>query len=151
MQFLFMCGMSESVEALAFQVWRDHVTNMIQTADYKHNEDNRSILHGIQIRITHFQSEVSKLKEATTILELALWKLRMNEKIPQEEASHCRKKMKSDKSSIRQQCRITCGADVVIRHVLPYLVTVAVEESDSDSDSNASSDDESSNSFSLSV
>jgi hypothetical protein len=147
MRFLVMCGMSERVEALAIKVWRDCITNMIHTADYKHKEDNRSILHRIQIRITHFQSEVSKLKEATTILELALWKLRMNEKIPQEEGSHCQKKIKTDESSIRRQCRITCGADVVIRHVLPYLVTVAVEESDSDSDSNASSDDWSSNSF----
>lgn len=67
----------------------------------------------------------------------------MNEKIPQE--------FKNDVSSIRRQCRITCGVDVVIRHVLPYLVTVSDEESDSDPeslDSNASSDDESSNSFS---
>jgi hypothetical protein len=44
---------------------------------------------------------------------------------------------------MRGQCRITCGADVVIRHVLPYLITVADEEfeSDSEADSNASSDE----------
>jgi hypothetical protein len=148
MQFLFMCGMSERVETLAFKVWRDHITNMIHSADFEWDEDNFSILRWIRTRIAHFEDEYPKLKETTSILELALWKLRMNEKIPQEEASHCPKKIKTDKSSIRRQCRITCGADVVIRHVLPYLVTVAVEESDSDSDSNASSDDESSNSFS---
>jgi hypothetical protein len=32
MQFLVMCGMSTRVEALAFQVWRDYITNMIRTA-----------------------------------------------------------------------------------------------------------------------
>jgi hypothetical protein len=148
MQFLVMCGMSERVEALAFKVWRDCITNMIQTADYKWDEDNRPILHGFQGRIAHFEDEYPKLKETTSILELALWKMKINEKNPQEEASHCQKEIKTDESSIRRQCRITCGADVVIRHVLPYLVTVAVEESDSDSDSNASSDDWSSNSFS---
>jgi hypothetical protein len=148
MQFLFTCGMSERVEALAFKVWRDCITNMIQTADYKWDEDNRPILHGFQGRIAHFEDEYPKLKETTSILELALWKMKINEKNPQEEASHCQKEIKTDESSIRRQCRITCGADVVIRHVLPYLVTVAVEESDSDSDSNASSDDWSSNSFS---
>lgn len=42
----------------------------------------------------------------------------------------------------------SCGADVVIRHVLPYLITVVDEEFelDSEADSNASSDDESNNS-----
>jgi hypothetical protein len=131
LQYLVMCGMSDRVQALAFQVWRDHITNMIQTADYKWDEDNSPILHGIRRRITHFQDEYPKLKETTTILELAFWKLKINDILPGE-ANQCQKKMKTDESSIRRQCRITCGADVVIRHVLPYLVTVAVEESDSD-------------------
>jgi hypothetical protein len=123
MQFLVMCGLSECVEALAFKVWRDCITNMIQTADYKWDEDNRHILHGIQRRLTHFQDKLPKLKEATTILELALWKLKMNEKHPQEETNHCQKKMKADDSSVRSQNRVTCGADVVISHVLPFLIS----------------------------
>jgi hypothetical protein len=79
-----------------------------------------------------------------TILELALWKMRMNENISQEEATHCRKIVKTDESSMRRQFRITCGADVVIRHVFTYLIPVAVQESDSDS----GSDDDSNNSMS---
>jgi hypothetical protein len=35
MQFLFMCGMSDRVEALALKVWRNHVTNMIHTANFE--------------------------------------------------------------------------------------------------------------------
>jgi hypothetical protein len=127
--------MSERMKALPFKVWRDCISNMIHTANFEWDEDNRSILRWIRTRIAHFEDEYPKLKETTSILELALWKLRMNEKIPQEEATHCQKKIKTDESSIQRHCRITCGADVVIRHVLPYLVTVAVEESDSDSDS----------------
>jgi hypothetical protein len=84
----------------------------------------------------------------------------MNEIKPLEEVSHRQKKIKSDESNIRQQCRFTCGADVVIGHVLPYLIITVAEESDSyaesdsntlsvdesneESDSNVSSDDESS-------
>jgi hypothetical protein len=79
MKFLFMCGMSERVEALAFKVWRNHITSMIQSADFKYDEDNLSILQGIQDQITHFEDELPKLKEATSILELALWKMKMNE------------------------------------------------------------------------
>ena len=75
-----------------------------------------------------------------------MWKLRMNENIPQEGASHCRKKVKTNESSIRRQCRITCGADVVIWHILPYLITATDEESDSESDTNDVADNESSDS-----
>ena len=38
-------------------------------------------------------------------------------------------KMTSDESDIRRQCRVTCGADVVIDLVSPFLITVLDEES----------------------
>jgi hypothetical protein len=123
MRFFFMCGMSEPVEALAFKVWRDHITSMIQTAEFEYLEDNLSVLHGIQEQITHFEDELLKLKEITTILELALWKLKMNESSHLVEMIHCKKKMRNDESDMRRQCRVTCGADVVIGHVLPFLIT----------------------------
>jgi hypothetical protein len=117
LQFLVMCGMSLRVDALAFKVWRDHITHMIQTAAFRVNVDNVSIMRGIRAKVAHFEDEYPRLKEATTILELALWKMRMN--VPQDDATH--------KSRICR--RITCGADVVIRHVLPYLISVADDES----------------------
>jgi hypothetical protein len=122
MQFLVKCCMTFRVEALHFKVWRDHITNMIYTADYKCNEDNRSITNRIRDKLDYFEDEIPRLKEITTTLELALWKLSMNEKISPEEATPRQKKIKTDESNIRQQCRITCGADVIIRHVLPYLI-----------------------------
>jgi hypothetical protein len=126
MQFLVMCGMSERVEALAFKVWRDHITNMIHTADFKccHNVNynNFVYLHRIREKVAHFEDELPKLKEATSVLELALWKWRMNENIPQNDAICYQPKIKRDESSIRRQCRITCGADVIIRHLLPFLI-----------------------------
>ena len=127
MQFLVMCGMSEHVESLAFKVWRDHITNIIYTANFQYNGDNFGILRWIFASIAHFEDEYPKLKEITTILELALWKLRMNENIPQEEVSHCHKKMKADDASIRWQCRVTGGADVIIGHVLPFLINTGCE------------------------
>jgi hypothetical protein len=117
----FMCGMSDRVEALAFQVWRDHITNMIQTADYKWMEDNSGVLRRIRQKIAHFDDKLAKLKAFTSILELAIWKMEMNEKICQDMATQIQKNVKTDESSIRQQCRITCGADVIISHVLPFL------------------------------
>jgi hypothetical protein len=124
LQFLFMYGMIEHVEALPFKVWRDCIKTRINTASFCDNLDNLHIINGIRAKVAHFEDEFSNVKETTTILELALWKLRMNENIIQEKATHCQKKVKHDESSMRRQCRITCGADVVIRHVLPYLITV---------------------------
>ena len=54
---------------------------------------------------------------------------------------HSHKKMRTDESEIRRQCRITGGADIVIRHILPYLINAADEESDSESDANDLVDD----------
>jgi hypothetical protein len=81
MQFLFMCCMSDRVEALAFQVWRDCVTNMIHTAVFVYDGDNTIMLRRIQAKNAYFEAKYYKLKEITTTLELALWKLSMKEKI----------------------------------------------------------------------
>jgi hypothetical protein len=125
MQFLVKCGLSDRVEALAFKVWRDCITNMIQTSNFGYNRDNSVILHLIREKLAYFEEEHPKLEEATTILELALWKVRMTEnKIIHHEVMYRRqKKVKSEESSIRSQCRATCGASVIIEHVLPFLIT----------------------------
>ena len=61
MRFLFLCGLSDHVEALAFKVWRNHIRHMIQTADFECNEDNSLILHGIQYRLAQFEGELPQL------------------------------------------------------------------------------------------
>jgi hypothetical protein len=137
-KFLVMCGLSMRVEDLAFNVWRDYIKNMVHTAEFQYNEQfdnkniirirNQHVIRRIQARVAHFEEVLPKLKEITTILELALWKFRMNENILQGEPTHCQKKVKTDESSIRRQCRITCGANVVIRqcchfdHYFPLLI-----------------------------
>jgi hypothetical protein len=122
MQFLFMCGMLSRVEALAFKLWRDHITNIIHTAVFAWSYDNSGILREIQSKLDRFEDKLTELKEITTILELALWKMKIDEKSPREMATQSQKKLKTDNSSIRNQNRVTCGADIVIGHVLPFLI-----------------------------
>jgi hypothetical protein len=129
MRFLVMCGMSERVDALAFNVWRDHIRQMIHTADFNAGADNVVIMSSICYKLVHFEDELPKLKDATTILELALWKNRINENNSQHTTIGRRKKIKTGNASIRRQCRVTCGADVVIGHVLPYLISTGNDES----------------------
>jgi hypothetical protein len=128
MRFLFMCGMLSRVEALPYKLWRDHITTMIQTANFQYNRDNSVVLHDIREKIAYFEDEFPKLEEATTILELALWNMKMNENSHKRETTHSPKKFKTDVSDVRRQCRVTCGADIFIRLVLPFLITAVVEE-----------------------
>ena len=61
------------------------------------------------------------------MLELALWKMKLDELNCQggKGATQCNKKRKIEDVYLRSQFRISCGADIVIEHVLPYLVEEA--------------------------
>ena len=56
------------------------------------------------------------MNEATTLLELALWKANLddNEEDEPEREEHSRKRA-------RKEICVTSGADVVIKNVLPFL------------------------------
>ena len=114
MRFLFIRGMSVRVEALAFKVWHDFIINMIHTADFASGGGTQHIISRIRAKVVQFEDELPKLREVTRILELALWKVRMDEKSYRRNMTRsiCQMKMMSDESDIRQQCRVTCGADV---------------------------------------
>jgi len=80
-------------------------------------------------RLEHYKSEhYALLKELTTLLELALWKAKLDEEFGFEEAlskevseSNTAKKAKIDMKAARQEQRITSGANIVIKNVLPFL------------------------------
>jgi hypothetical protein len=61
------------------------------------------------------------LKEATTLLELALWKAKIDEKERECLGEMKAKKAKIDVQSERRELRITSGASIVIKNVLPFL------------------------------
>jgi demethoxyubiquinone hydroxylase (CLK1/Coq7/Cat5 family) len=87
---------------------------MIYTATFAVRRNNSAILREISSKFAHFEEELTKLKEATTMLELALWKMKMNENGHQDIATH--------DSNVRSQDRVTSGADIVIGHVLPFII-----------------------------
>jgi demethoxyubiquinone hydroxylase (CLK1/Coq7/Cat5 family) len=80
-------------------------------------------LRGIRSKLDYFDKELHQLKQVTTILEIALWKMKINENSHQDMATQSQKKTKTDDLSSRQQCCLTCGADAVIGHLLPFLIT----------------------------
>jgi hypothetical protein len=62
MRFLVMCGMSSRVEALAFNVWRDCITQMIHAADFNSEfnkrKNNKNVLRSILNTLVHFEDEL---------------------------------------------------------------------------------------------
>ncbi len=70
-------------------------------------------------KFSHYKTEHCRyVKEGVTLLELALWRAKLNEN---EDNCERTKKAKIDAESARKERRITCGADMVIKNVLPFL------------------------------
>jgi hypothetical protein len=75
------------------------------------------------------QMEHKQLMEGISLLELALWKRKLDDSKEEEmvEVEEClgvkppAKKSKIDVAAARQEKRITSGASIVIKNVLPYL------------------------------
>ena len=122
MQYLVTCCLSTStqLEAIAIGVLRDCARDKIYSTMFNANACNQRIIAEIQDNLHHIENEINQLKEATTTLELALWKMRINEESHNEKATRRQKKIKIDESITRSQCRATCGADIVIAIVLLF-------------------------------
>ena len=68
-------------------------------------------------KIDHYKAEHNRhRKEGITLLELALWKAKLDE-----EEEHAAERGAKKAKTERRERRITCGADMVINNVLPFL------------------------------
>ena len=122
---LVECSVSNSkrVKAIGVKYWRDELANIeyteiggIMTPDER--ERRRRVFRAeIEAKLVKYETEYHSLKEATTILELVLWKNKM-----MDFGNQGGKKRKLDESNVREHYRISCGADIVIQHVLQYLL-----------------------------
>ena len=62
------------------------------------------------------------MKEAMTLLELALWKAKLDESHKEDSLKEPKtKRAKIDSGIIRKERRVTCGANIIIKNVLPFL------------------------------
>ena len=87
----------------------------------------RQWIQSVISKIDHYKAEHGAiLKEATTLLELALWKAKLAGFTAEDDrdpvAENTAKKAKpDDEGAKRKEARITSGADIIIKNVLPYL------------------------------
>jgi hypothetical protein len=144
--FLIRCSIAKRVKAICVKHFRDAMVD-----DWTGNElnFNRQVwLAETVSKLEYYESEYRRLKEMTSLLELAIWKMKINDgsKDLCETMGGGNKKIKRDGPEFRLQCRISCGADHVVESVWPYLlpsdyVRAYVYSSDEEDDDNADSDD----------
>mmetsp|Transcript_10857 Transcript_10857/g.16356 ORF Transcript_10857/g.16356 Transcript_10857/m.16356 type:complete len:115 (+) Transcript_10857:466-810(+) len=81
-------------------------------------------------RMEHYKAEHYRLlKEDMTLLELAIWKAKIDEKEDDDSNKKVQaKKAKIDVESARKEQRIKSGANIIIRNVLPFLQLFEEEE-----------------------
>ncbi len=123
-------GIHETVASLHMESWRTEMTAEINRINRflptkPANEKTNAIqfwMNSVIDKMDHYKAEHYRhVKEGTTLLELALWKTKLCEKEDNSGKVSSRKKAKVDAQSYRREKRITCGADMVIKNVLPFL------------------------------
>ena len=124
-RFIAKCSIMDRVNAIGLRKLRDEISNMvmakIQSRPY-HRFNREEFMAKIQSKVTECEAEYNTLKDATSVLELALWKTKLNSSQEEDKKMGCSKKAKIEESDLRKQCRTHCGASIIIGHVLPYLL-----------------------------
>ncbi len=124
----------KTVASLHLESWRNEMNEEIQRINqvlpgpYQHEKTDvmRQWMQSISRKIDHYKAEHrALLKEATTLLELALWKAKLAGFKVEDDVGPVEKKTagkaKIDVEGERKEARITSGADIIIKIVLPYL------------------------------
>jgi hypothetical protein len=125
-------GIHKTISSLHMESWRvelkDEIDRINQTLpniqDFEKTIAIQQWITRVLSRMEHYKSEHQiLLKEAMTLLELALWKAKL---LNEGEEKKCKvnaatKKVKIDTEAARKEHRVTCGASIVIKNVLPFL------------------------------
>ena len=120
--FLIRCSIVTRVNAIGVMHFRDAMADdWTGSALYFNGQAWRD---ETLAKLEYYESEYSRLKEMTSLLELAIWKMKIDNgsKDLCETMAGGNTKIKRDGPDFRLQCRISCGADVVIENVWQYLL-----------------------------
>ena len=103
--------------------WRMNIEQMMKGLS---STKSISKFHTIHSKLVTYARECRRLKEAAFLLELALWKSKVDESLATQSSSTTGKRrhdqMEGRTAEVKMQCRINCGADMIIPNVLPYLI-----------------------------
>ena len=120
---------TKTIVSLHMENWRIEMISEINRINqvipnktaYGKTDEIQQWMDSVIDKMDRYKAEHSRyVKEGITLLELALWKAELGEK-EDNAVEREAKKAKIDTESGRKQKRITCGADIVIKNVLPFL------------------------------
>jgi len=126
-----------TISHFSLQVWKDEMNDEIDRinqvlSDISAEEKTPAVrqwIRTVHARLQHFTNEHNNsLEECATLLELALWRDNLNDEqgdTDNESSQEAKPKKKAridaDVAVARKERRMTCGANVVIKNVLPFL------------------------------
>ena len=104
----------------------DRINQVLLNTPHREKADTiRLWISSVINRMEHYKAEhYALLEEAMSLLELALWKAKLDESDDSEWDNldgKAAKKAKIDVESARKELRVVSGADIIIKNVLPFL------------------------------
>jgi len=126
-RYLVKYSLADRIRTIGPKRWRDALTDLIDNDDFSFDfYDTRGgtpkgWYDFFTSTLSDHETEYQKLKEATTLIELALWKNKLIDYCQERNEKRRIKKMKIEEADLRKQCRVNCGANIIIEHVLPFL------------------------------
>ncbi len=128
-------GIYKTISSLHLESWRNEMGGEIDrinqtlpnTGAAEKTTAIQQWIERVLDRMEHYKSEHrTLLKEAMTLLELALWKAKLLNEADEKKCNvdEMTKKAKIDTEGARKEHRVTCGASIVIKNVLPFLALV---------------------------
>ena len=125
-------GVRKTISSLLLKSWRKRMNqeinriNQVLPSIYD-GEDKAEMIRlctrSVIDRLEHYKAEHNRLlKEHMTLLELAIWKAKLDENEDNSTLkAQTAKRAKIDVGNARKEKRITSGADIIIKNVLPFL------------------------------
>jgi len=124
--FLAKCKITkERLDAIGIRMWRQEIKVLVEK--FSSTKRNGCCLESrigyIYSKLVAYEGKYCQLTDAMTLLELALWKHELPEVI---DGSMQRKRsytgQMKENTNLRKDCRINCGATVIIPNVLSFLI-----------------------------
>ncbi|EJK64962.1 hypothetical protein THAOC_14244 [Thalassiosira oceanica] len=112
---------------IGIKKWRDGIIN--QPIWFRSNTYGQPVLGTGELlealfrQVDEYEARCDELAAQLSVLELAVWKARMETSTLATDRMRrrCKKRSRDDEATFRHQCRVGCGAQQVIENVLPFL------------------------------
>eukprot|EP00980_Cylindrotheca_fusiformis_P024673 scaffold12200_cov122-Cylindrotheca_fusiformis.AAC.5 len=118
-KYVVKSSIENRVSHLGLAAWRSDMLNTVAGALVRHQRNARLI----HLRLVHSKLARYERLEVVSLLELALWKAKLDqvEAAIEKKAQEAPGMSNVDSSIDRQGCRISSGDEVVVSNVLPFL------------------------------